>query len=143
MSFEGSDGSKPNVTGDCTLNLANGKLTYTGNGSNVIKMSMNDYYDSISASKVKKQKEGVKAAAFDMVLLPLDNFSGKVTFEFFTSQPDVSIPSVVKEISNKSFISGKHYSSPVYISPVKRAEAANSYIIDATATSSISLPIMQ
>ena len=41
-----------------------------------------------------------------MVLLPLDNFSGKVTFEFFTSQPDVSIPSVVKEISNKSFISG-------------------------------------
>ena len=143
VTFEGSDGSKPNVTGDCTLNLANGKLTYTGNGSNVIKMSMNDYYDSISASKVKKQKEGVKAAAFDMVLLPLDNFSGKVTFEFFTSQPDVSIPSVVKEISNKSFISGKHYSSPVYISPVKRAEAANSYIVDATATSSIRLPIMQ
>lgn len=143
VTFEGSDGSKPNVTGDCTLNLANGKLTYTGNGSNVIKMSMNDYYDSISASKVKKQKEGVKAAAFDMVLLPLDNFSGKVTFEFFTSQPDVSIPSVVKEISNKSFISGKHYSSPVYISPVKRAEAANSYIVDATKTSSISLPIMQ
>lgn len=143
VTFEGSDGSKPNVTGDCTLNLANGELTYTGNGSNVIKMSMNDYYDSISASKVKKQKEGVKAAAFDMVLLPLDNFSGKVTFEFFTSQPDVSIPSVVKEISNKSFISGKHYSSPVYISPVKRAEAANSYIVDATATSSISLPIMQ
>lgn len=143
VSFEGSDGSKPNVTGDCTLNLANGELTYTGNGSNVIKMSMNDYYDSISASKVKKQKEGVKAAAFDMVLLPLENFSGKVSFEFFTSQPDVSIPSVVKEISDKSFISGKHYSSPVYISPVKRAEAANSYIVDATKTSSISLPIMQ
>lgn len=143
VTFEGSDGSKPNVTGDCTLNLANGKLTYTGNGSNVIKMSMNDYYDSISASKVKKQKEGVKAAAFDMVLLPLENFTGTVSFEFFTSQPDVSIPSVVKEISDKSFISGKHYSSPVYISPVKRAEAANSYIVDANKTSSISLPIMQ
>ena len=145
VTFDGVDaeGNTAHVTGDCQLNLKDGSLTYTGNGSNVVEVSMNDYYDSVPTSIVKKQAEGVRAASFDMVLLPLENFSGKVTFEFFTSQPDVSIPSVVKEISNKSFISGKQYSSPVYISPVKRAEAANSYIVDATKTKSISLPIMQ
>lgn len=148
VTFDGvdADGNPAKVTGDCQLNLKDGSLTYTGNGSNVVEVSMNDYYDSVPTSVVKKQAEGVRAASFDMVLLPLTGFTGKVTFDFMTSDP-VSIPSVTKEITGKSFVSGKHYVSTVEIAPEVPDgidKTANSYIVDAkTTTTSLRIPIKQ
>ena len=144
VTFDGkdADGNPAKVTGDCQLNLKDGSLTYTGNGSNVVEVSMNDYYDSVPTSVVKKQAVGVRSASFDMVLLPLTGFTGTVTFDFMTSDSKVGIASVTKTISGKSFVSGKHYVSTVEIEPVGREETANCYIVNATNTPSIKLPIM-
>ena len=147
VTFDGVDaeGNTAHVTGDCQLNLKDGSLTYTGNGSNVVEVSMNDYYDSVPTSIVKKQAEGVRAASFDMVLLPLTGFNGTVTFDFMTSDP-VSIAPVTKTINGKSFVSGKHYVSTIEIAPdvpKGRDEMANSYIVDATTTTSLKIPIKQ
>lgn len=147
VTFDGVDaeGKTAHVTGDCQLNLKDGSLTYTGNGSNVVEVSMNDYYDSVPTSIVKKQAEGVRAASFDMVLLPLTGFTGTVTFDFMTSDP-VSIAPVTKTINGKSFASGKHYVSTIEIAPdvpKGRDEMANSYIVDATTTTSLKIPIKQ
>ena len=147
VTFDGVDaeGNTAHVTGDCQLNLKDGSLTYTGNGSNVVEVSMNDYYDSVPTSIVKKQAEGVRAASFDMVLLPLPGFNGTVTFDFMTSDP-VSISPVTKTINGKSFVSGKHYVSTIEIAPdvpKGRDEMANSYIVDATTTRSLKIPITQ
>lgn len=145
VTFNGTDsnGKQVNVTGDCTLSLKDGALTCTGNGSNVVTVSMNDYYTAESIATAKKKAEGVKTASFDMVLLPVSGFNGTVSFDFMTTESAISIPSVERSIEGKSFISGKRYESTLTISPVKGEETANCYIVDATSTTSINLPIMQ
>lgn len=145
VTFDGTDsnGQAVNVTGDCTLNLKDGSLEYTGNGSNFVNISLNDYYARESYNTATKQTDRVKTVAFDMVLLPVEDFTGNVRFDFMTTESNISIPSVTKVVKGKSFISGKRYQSSVTIVPAVVEETANCYIVNATSTTTINLPVLQ
>lgn len=145
VTFDGTDsnGQAVNVTGDCALNLKDGSLEYTGNGSNFLNISLNDYYARESYNTATKQTDRVKTVAFDMVLLPVESFTGNVRFDFMTTESNISIPSVTKAVEGKSFISGKRYQSSVTIVPAVVEETANCYIVNAASTTTINLPVLQ
>lgn len=115
------------AAGEYSLDLKDGSLSYTGNGSKSITVNTSAYYTTnklYTAIKEAVETETNVSSTIDIVVLPVDGFTGKVTFEFESLDPTVTIPSVEKSVTNKSFTAGGHYNSKVYINPSSDAPAA-------------------
>ncbi|MGN1210220.1 MAG: hypothetical protein ACI4TM_00925 [Candidatus Cryptobacteroides sp.] len=148
--FDGKDknGNDYYVSCDYSLNLSDGSLTQAGNGSKTIAMDMSAYYKTNGLNTAIKEGGSGKAAKIDIVVFPVDGFTGSVTFDFETTTTLISVPSVTKEINSKSFKAGGHYTSklnitPSYASSSETLADANSYIVDATSVTSLAIPLTQ
>lgn len=149
MTFEGTDAnSNPYyAAGTCSLNLADGSLNYTGDGAKSITIDLSAYYTTnnlyTAIKKSAETKENV-SSTIDVVVLPVEGFTGTLTFQFESLNASVTIPDVVKNISSKSFKAGGHYNSDIAVNPLyKTLPEANCYIIDAKTVSTISIPLSQ
>ena len=149
VTFEGTDASSNPyfAAGSCSLNLSNGSLSPTGGGVKAITIDLSAYYTTNNlCTAIKKSAETEKnvSSTIDIVVLPVEGFTGTLTFHIESLNQSVTIPDVVKNISSKSFRSGGHYNSDVVVNPAyKTLPEANCYIIDAKTVSTISIPLSQ
>lgn len=125
------------VTGNCRLNLADGSLELVSNEKNTVTAKLLNQ-DIV----VKKQR----SARIDLVVLPVRNYSGAVTFAFRAADSSVELGSVTKTVSGKRFDAGKRYSlevSGITASVMPASESANCYLVNANCNSAIMIPVRQ
>lgn len=149
VTFDGKD-KNSNVyyaAGEYSLDLQDGSLSYTGNGSKSITVNTSAYYTTnklYTAIKEAVETETNVSSTVDIVVLPVEGFTGKVIFEFEALDPTVTIPSVEKSVTDKSFTAGGHYNSKIYINPsITPLPEANCYIVDASSVTTLMIPLSQ
>lgn len=125
------------VTGNCKLNLADGSLTLVSGESNKVTARL------LSQDIVVKKS---RSARVDLVVLPVPEYSGSVTFDFRAADSSVELGSITKTVSGKRFAPGTRYSlevSGISASVLGAGESANCYIVNADIRSSILIPVKQ